>query len=139
MLTKELVRVMKFRMLGMLIAALGVFATTLATNEAFAGSHAVFAPKHRFAHGFRHHQGLTVVVPDENGIPYEATLDTVMEGAPAKTGRGAMSYTQVDEVPWDWAHRYPADRTHAPGCQAETVTVPNGHGGTGQVNITRCY
>jgi hypothetical protein len=133
---------MKFRMFGMLIAALGVFATALAPNEAFAGSRAVFAPKHhQFAHGFRHHhQGPTVVVPDEYGIPYEAMLDTVMEGAPPATGRGAMSYTQVDEVPWDWAHRYPtADRTHAPGCQAETVTVPNGHGGTGQVNITRCY
>jgi len=132
---------MKFRMVGMLIASLGVFAATLATSEAYAGSHGVFAPKHFGSHRFhRHHHGLTVVVPDEYGIPYDATLNTVMEGQPAPTGRGAMSYTPVDDVPWDWAHRYPLNaRAQAPGCHVETVTVPNSRGGNNEINITRCY
>ena len=58
---------MKVRLFGMLIASLGVFATMLTSTEAFAGSHAVFAPKfHRFGHGFRHHhRAPTVVVADD--------------------------------------------------------------------------
>ena len=44
----------------------------------------------------------------------------------------------------DWAHRYPPgtvspERAVAPGCPAETVTVPGAGGREKTVNIIRCY
>jgi hypothetical protein len=52
--------------------------------------------------------------------------------------------SNASDIPWDWAHRYPplvmpSNRPYVSTCGSETMTVPNEHGGTGQVNIIRCY
>lgn len=53
------------------------------------------------------------------------------------------TYTYKQDVPWDWAHRYPpivapSDRPYVPACSSEPVTVP-GRGGDQTVNVIRCY
>ena len=53
------------------------------------------------------------------------------------------TYTYKQDVPWDWAHRYPpnvlpSDRQYVPSCSNEPVTVP-GRSGEQTVNVIRCY
>lgn len=53
------------------------------------------------------------------------------------------TYTYKQDVPWDWAHRYPpmvapSDRPYVPACSSEPVTVP-GRSGDQTVNVIRCY
>ena len=53
------------------------------------------------------------------------------------------TYTYKQDVPWDWAHRFPpnvtpSDRPYVPGCSSEPVTVP-GRSGDQTVNVIRCY
>lgn len=53
------------------------------------------------------------------------------------------TYTYKQDVPWDWAHRYPpavapSDRPYVSNCSTEPVTVP-GRGGDQTVNVIRCY
>ncbi|HXI08736.1 MAG: hypothetical protein ACRC1G_16980 [Bradyrhizobium sp.] len=53
------------------------------------------------------------------------------------------TYTYKQDVPWDWAHRYPpnvipSDRQYVPACSNEPVTVP-GRDGEHTVNVMRCY
>ena len=55
-----------------------------------------------------------------------------------------IRYTYTDDVPWDWAHRYPpivapSDRPYVSSCSTEPVTVPGRNGGDYTINITRCY
>ena len=50
----------------------------------------------------------------------------------------------ANDVPWDWAHRYPpavipSERPYVPSCPAETVTVPGRDGQEQTVSIMRCY
>jgi len=57
---------------------------------------------------------------------------------------GGPQYSTPDIIPWDWAHRFPpmiarTDKPYVTTCPTETVTVPDGRGGRGQVNVTRCY
>lgn len=54
-----------------------------------------------------------------------------------------VNYTYKQDVPWDWAHRYPpmvapSDRPYVPACSSEPVTVP-GRSGEQTVNVIRCY
>jgi hypothetical protein len=61
-------------------------------------------------------------------------------GAPVSND---VTYTYKYDVPWDWAHRYPAmvtpsDRPYVPACNSEPVTVA-GRGGEQTVNVIRCY
>lgn len=54
-----------------------------------------------------------------------------------------ITYTYKQDVPWDWAHRFPpmvvpSDRPYVPACSSEAVTVP-GRGGEQTVNVMRCY
>ena len=65
----------------------------------------------------------------------------VGEAVPAPSNDVHYTYTQ--DVPWDWAHRFPpnvapSDHPYVSSCPTESVTVP-GHGGDHTVNITRCY
>jgi hypothetical protein len=95
------------------------------------------------AHSFRHRHipREAFVWPSDDGLAAPA-VETAIEGAPPTSGD--VRYTNTDEIPWDWAHRYPpavapSDRPYVSSCPAETVTVP-GHGGRGQtVNVIRCY
>jgi hypothetical protein len=53
------------------------------------------------------------------------------------------TYTTKQDVPWDWAHRFPpmvapSNRPYVPGCSSEPVTVP-GSSGDHTVNVIRCY
>lgn len=63
---------------------------------------------------------------------------------PAPSNSADVTYTYKQDVPWDWAHRYPpnvvpSDRPYVSSCSSEPVTVP-GRGGREQtVNVMRCY
>jgi hypothetical protein len=145
---------MKSRMYGVLTASLGAIALMLAANETFAasrgGSHGgAHMASHRPAGHFRHHRGLQqqgafVWWPGDNGYYYgygpngQAVLDGT-QPLPSDIGSSNAS-----DIPWDWAHRYPpmvtqSGRPYVSTCGSETLTVPNAQGGTGQVNIVRCY
>ena len=103
---------------------------------------------HRFGSNFRHHRGQQQQQPfiwtwdmTDYGPSYGPIDQTPPEAAPPI---GGGPYAGPNDIPWDWAHRYPptvspSTRPYVSSCAAETVTVPDGHGGNGQVNITRCY
>jgi hypothetical protein len=97
---------------------------------------------HRLATHFRHHRG------QQSGFIWPG------DDSYGPNGEGVLDGTQplpddvrssnASDFPWDWAHRFPpavvpSGRPYVSSCGAETVTVPNAHGGTGQVNIVRCY
>jgi hypothetical protein len=156
--TNEVVRIMKHRSYGALVASVGAVALLLAANEAFAGSggasRAGFAPTHSSAHSasrpfvsrsFRHHRRNTVGAfwPGDGGIHYGPNGEPVMDAVPPAASND-VRYTSTYDVPWDWAHRFPpnvapSDRPYVLSCPSESVTVP-GRGGTEQtVNVMRCY
>jgi hypothetical protein len=63
---------------------------------------------------------------------------------------GGAQFTCTYDLPWDWVHRcpsvvspaerssYPVVRPSAPGCPAQTVTVPTGSGKEQTVTVVRC-
>ncbi|MBA7693424.1 hypothetical protein ES703_102006 [subsurface metagenome] len=74
------------------------------------------------------------------GAPYGEPLAD--SGLPPSTDVN-YTYTYKQDVPWDWAHRFPpnvtpSDRQYVPSCSNEPVTVP-GRGGEHTVNVIRCY
>jgi hypothetical protein len=128
-----------------LIVSLGAIALVLVTNETFAASRAVsgaFASAHRpGAHFFRHDRRSRAAIGwfGDDGVYYGPNGE---ELTPPTSG--GFRYGGAYDIPWDWAHRYPpandpSGRPYISSCGAETVTVPNSRGGTGQVNILRCY
>ena len=61
-------------------------------------------------------------------------------GTAPLSGPPEVRYTYTQDVPWDWAHRFPpnvtpSDRPYVPGCGAEAVDV----GGGKTDNVIRCY
>ena len=57
---------------------------------------------------------------------------------------GDIHYTFTNDVPWDWAHRYPpsvapSDRPYVSDCPTEIARVRGRDGSEQTVNITRCY
>ncbi|MGA8901669.1 hypothetical protein [Bradyrhizobium sp.] len=134
---------MKSRMYGILIASVGAIALTGATSETFAASRGAHMTSHRFApHSLRHHhRSQDGFVWGDGGYFYGPTADAPLYGAPLT---GEIRNSNASDIPWDWAHRYPpavvpSARPYVSSCGAETVTVPDGRGGNGQVNIVRCY
>ena len=146
---------MKSRMYGVLTASLGAIALMLAGSETFAASRGAshggaHMTSHRFAGHFRHHRGqqqqqgafIWPGDPEDYGYGYGPNGAAVLNGTqplPADIGSSNAS-----DIPWDWAHRYPpmitpSGRPYVSTCGSETMTVPNSQGGTGQVNIIRCY
>lgn len=138
--------VMKARMVGILIASVGAIVLTLATSDTFAASKGAHGSHGMAAHSPRHHhhrqQNQDGLVWDNGGYFYGPTGEAI-GGVPPLTG-DVRNSNASDDIPWDWAHRYPpavvpGERPYVSSCGSETVTVPDGRGGTGQVNITRCY
>ncbi len=139
---------MKSRMYGVLTGSVAAIALMFAANESFAASRGAshggaHMTSHRMAGHFRHHRGLqqgAYIWPGDAGdYGYGPAGEPVLQPLPADVGNSNAS-----DIPWDWAHRYPplvapSNRPYVSSCGAETVTVPNERGGTGQVNIFRCY
>jgi hypothetical protein len=143
---------MTYRKLGALVAV-GAIAFVFATNETMArsggapghGGIGVVRPVphgphglHSFRHRGRNDGGL--FWPGYADDAYGAYGST---GAPITAplaGSNDVHYTYTQDVPWDWAHRFPpnvtpSDRPYVPGCGAESVDV----GGGKTVNVFRCY
>ncbi len=131
-----------------LIVSLSAIAAVLATSETFAASRSArgaFASAHRPGSHFSHHDRRSrgaIVWPGDDGFFYGPNGETTFEGPPLASGGPRTSDT--NDIPWDWAHRYPpavvpSGRPYVSSCGAESVTVPDGRGGNGQVNIVRCY
>ena len=138
---------MRSKINSALIVSLSAISLLLATSETFAASRSArgaFASAHRpGTHFSRHHHRLqgAFIWPDDDSF-YGPGGGAVLDGAPPLTGD--VRNSNADDIPWDWAHRYPpavvpSGRPYVSSCGAETVTVPDGHGGNGQVNIMRCY
>ena len=142
---------MKFRMYGMLTASLGVMGLLLSANQTFAASRGGFhggahpGSHHMAGHFHHHHRGPEAAVawPGDGyfngyGPNGEAVLDGTLP-LPRDVGN-----SNAADIPWDWAHRYPpavvpSARPYVSSCGAETLMVPDQHGGTREVNIVRCY
>jgi hypothetical protein len=142
---RELVRAMSYRTNGALMASLGVAALLLASpTETYARSgtaaRGTFSSHHP---GFRHHVRVPgIVLPGTGGYYDDALAAAPVAEVPAPASND-VRYTYTQDVPWDWAHRYPpavvpSDRPYVSSCPTESVTVP-GRGGDRTVNITRCY
>jgi hypothetical protein len=135
---------MAYRVSAALVASLGVAALMFASStETFARSGA--APRGAFTSphpAFRHHGRVPGTFWPAAGGYYDGPSgEPLAEIAPPVSND--VRYTFTDDVPWDWAHRYPpavvpSDRPYVSSCPTETVTVP-GRGGDRTVNITRCY
>ena len=136
---------MRSRINSALIVSLSAISIVLATSETVAASKSArgaFASAHRpgthFSHHNRRSQGDVGWFGDD-GAYYGPNGE---ELAPPISG--SAGYSDTNDIPWDWAHRYPpavvpSARPYVSSCGAETVTVPDGRGGNGQVNIMRCY
>ena len=129
-----------------LIASLSAIALLLVTSETFAASRTArgaFASAHRpGGHFFHHHRKpqAAFVWPGDDGSFYGSNGG---EFTPPPIS-GTTRYSDTDDIPWDWVHRYPpnvvrSERPYVSSCPNETVTVPDGRGGKGEVNIMRCY
>ena len=133
---------MKTKMYGMLIASVAAVVLTVGANESFAASRGGHSASHQAgAHGLRHHHRSQGGFVWDNGGYYSYGGGEVIDGAPLT---GEVRNSNASEIPWDWAHRYPpavrpSDRPYVSSCGSESVTVPDGRGGNGQVNIMRCY
>jgi hypothetical protein len=142
---------MTYRKLAAL-AAVGAIALVFATNETMArpggapvaaGPRATIAPVRPIPHGlhgFRHRGGFGGVYWPGYGDAYGAYAPTAEPITAPLGGPNEVHYTYTQDVPWDWAHRFPpnvtpSDRPYVPGCGAEAVDV----GGGKTVNVIRCY
>jgi hypothetical protein len=145
----ELVPVMTHRMHGALIASLSLVALTLGANQTLAqtraAAHARASVPPSVVPSLRHHRGnrLGAFLPATGGFFYDPSTGQAPVDFAQPASRD-MHYTYTDDVPWDWAHRYPpnvipSQRAYVPECPQQTVTVA-GRGGKEQtVNIMRCY
>jgi hypothetical protein len=138
------------RMHKALIGALGAVALMFAANATFArsggaqgaGVAAARAIAHPAgSHAFRQHRR-NFIGPAVGGFYYGPDGTPIVDAAPPPASND-VHYTYTQDVPWDWAHRYPpnvapSDRPYVPGCGSETVTVP-GRNGDQTINIARCY
>lgn len=136
------------------IASLGAAALAFSPGETFArggkggptavpfvrpgvpiGAHPFVHHHHRRGFGFWPGGGFYY-----GGAPYGEPMAAEASMLPADVN---YTYTYKQDVPWDWAHRYPpavapADRPYVSSCSSEPVTVP-GRSGEHTVNVIRCY
>jgi hypothetical protein len=142
---------MAYKVFGALVASLGAVALLFGAGETIAGpgtshgagfarAHSTFRP--HLGPSFRHHRRGGGFWPGVGGGFYGPDGEPMVEAPPPASGDVHYTYTQ--DVPWDWAHRYPpavapSDRPYVSSCPAESVTVPGRDGKEQVVNITRCY
>ncbi|MGZ4973727.1 MAG: hypothetical protein ACXWDN_13280 [Limisphaerales bacterium] len=144
---------MMYRVVGALVASLSVGAIALAPNPAFAGSAtphgAVFASPHAASHlpairSFRHHRrGGAIFFPGVDAFDYGTPSGEPLVD-PTQPPSGDVHYTYTQDVPWDWAHRYPpavepSTRPYVSSCPEETTTFPGRDGKDQTVSVMRCY
>ena len=136
---------MRSKIKSALIVSLSAISLVLATSETFAASRSArgaFASAHRPGTHFSHHDrrarsGLGWFGDD--GAYYGPNGEELTPPA-----AGGPLYSDTNDFPWDWAHRYPpivtpSERAYIPSCPTAVVTVP-GHDGTRQtVNVTQCF
>jgi hypothetical protein len=151
---QQVVCAMKSRMYRTLIVSVSAIVLALAVGGTFAGSRAAshggftsshLTTSHRLAAHFRHHHRRSeaaFVWPGDEGFFSGANGGAILDGA--QPIPGDIQRANANDIPWDWAHRYPpavmlSERPYVSSCAAETVTVPDGHGGKGEVNVMRCY
>jgi hypothetical protein len=137
------------------IASLSAAALAFSPNETFArgggggkGAGAPFvrpgvpiAPRAPFLNHRRGFVGSGFWPGGYYGAPYSEPL---MDSSLPLSNDINYNYTYKQDVPWDWAHRYPpnvtpSDRPYVPGCSSEPVTVGARGGGEQTVNVIRCY
>jgi hypothetical protein len=144
---------MTCKMYGAFIASLGLVTLLVATNATLARSGAVphaGVSTHPISHppvayAPRHHRRYVggVFLPADGGFYGPSNGEPAVDVPPPASGDVHYTYTQ--DVPWDWAHRYPpsvtpSDRPYVSSCPTEIVTLTGRPGGKEQtVNITRCY
>jgi hypothetical protein len=137
-------------MYGVLTASVGAMALMLAADDAVAASRAMahgaaHPTSHRLAGHVRHHHHRgpqDAFVWPGDGPFYGPTGEAILDGTQPLPSD--IRSSNASDIPWDWAHRYPpiitpSGRPYVSTCGAETVIVPSESGGTGQVNIVRCY
>ena len=148
---------MAYRMYWAFIATVSAAALLLATNETFARSGVApggFSaarpiPNASAAPWFRHHRrhNFGTWWPGAGGYYYGASSDERLADSLSDVTQPMsrdIRYTYTQDVPWDWAHRYPpnvapSDRPYVSSCSSEPVTVPGRNGEEKTINITRCY
>lgn len=131
---------------GALVGSLAAIALMFAGDAASARSGGAFAPARTVPHspfGVRHHQRNLAQVSWPAGYYDGPSNSEAVADAPSPSLRD-VRYTITEDVPWDWAHRYPpnvvpSERAYVTQCPAETVTVPGAGGKDHTVNIMRCY
>ncbi len=118
---------------------------TGARHSGPARSHS-FAP--RWLH---HHRGNNAVTFWPTTGDYYEPTNGLSNGEPGvdltQPSSRDVHYTYTNDVPWDWAHRYPPSliapeqgaKPYVPGCPAQTITVPGIDGKEQTINIVRCY
>src|SRR5262249_1558652 len=155
--TKKLVRTMTSRKFGALVASVSAIALVFAASETAARGAMGGAPARggvgvvrplphgpHGLHGFRHRGRndlggfLWPGYGDFGSGAYGSAAGVPITGP--LSGPNEIVYTYKQDVPWDWAHRFPpnvvpSDRQYVPGCGAEAVDV----GGGKTVNVFRCY
>ena len=128
-----------------MVASVGAMALMLAANETFAASRgaSVHSTSHRLGARMHrpHREPFAAFVWPGDGA-YGPNGEAILDGTQPLPGD--IRNSNANDIPWDWAHRYPpavvpSARPYVSTCGAETVTVPDGRGGNGQVNIVRCY
>jgi hypothetical protein len=157
---------MMYKLYAAFLMSLGI-ALALASSQAFGGSRAVrsgvsasmhstafhrsFARSHRFGR----HRGDFFPGDFFWGGPYGDQFNG--EVAPPISGpigptSNELNYTYKQDIPWDWAHRFPPGYfgstpessspapavAYVPGCAKQTVTVPGADGKDQTVNVVRC-
>jgi hypothetical protein len=143
---------MAYRIPLALVASVSVAALMLAcSTETFARSGPVARGGFTSHHpAFRHYgrvpgtfwSGAGGYYGADGGYYYDQSGEPAAE-IPQPPVSNDVRYTFTNDVPWDWAHRYPpavmpSDRPYVSTCPTESVTVP-GRSGNQTINITRCY
>ena len=144
---------MMYRVFGALVASLSIATVAFAPAPALAGSAtphgAAFASTHAASHlpairSFRHHRrGGAIFWPGVDAFDYGTPSGEPLVGA-AQPPSGDVHYTYTQDVPWDWAHRYPpavepSNRPYVSSCPEETTKFPGPDGKDQTVNVIRCY
>jgi len=161
--TNKMVSAMTSKINAALVASVSAIALMLATNAAFAGpaaagGHAAGsvragAPAHIARHSlapFRPHRrnfgnfGNFWPAFGAYDYPPLAGDSNAAMGMGLLPQSNDVRYTYQNDVPWDWAHRFPpnvapSDKPYVSTCPSESVTVPGRNGQDTTVNIIRCY